>query len=675
MYSNKKFKLYAKYRPSGDQPSAISSLTKGLKNGLRHQVLLGVTGSGKTYTIANVIQNIQNPALILVHNKTLAAQLYSEMKNLFPDNAVEYFVSYYDYYQPEAYIAASDTYIKKDSSINENINQMRLSTTRAILGRDDVIIISTVSAIYGLGDPGEYKQMLLHLNIGDKTDRYKILKNLSEMQYTRNDVSLLRSTYRVRGEVIDIFPSDSDKDAIRIELFDDRIKDIKIIDPYTSKILTSVSEIRIFPGNHYVSSKDRRRFMVKEIKKELYSRINYFQKKNRLIEAQRISERTLYDIEMISELGYCTGIENYSRFLSRRLVGDPPPTLLDYLPKNTITVIDESHVTIPQLSGMYKGDYSRKKNLVEYGFRLPSALDNRPLKFDEFEALVGQVIYVSATPALYEIQKQQNIVEQIVRPTGLLDPVVEVRDTKIQVEDSLSEIRKATKNSGRTLIVTLTKIMAENLADYLSEHDIKVCYLHSEIEVVERIEIIHSLRKGIFEALVGVNLLREGLDIPEVSTVLVFDADKEGFLRAERSLIQTIGRAARHVNGKAILYASSITKSIQSAVSETQRRRRKQKKFNIENNITPTTIKKSFEETTNFLTILPKKSTNNRLSRKNQRAAPPFLSSDSIISNKEALILVKQLKKLMKTHTRNLEFEKAIEIRDQIKIVKERFTI
>ena len=661
------FELHTHYTPGGDQPNAIASLTKGLQNGLRHQTLLGVTGSGKTYTVASVIQNVQRPTLILAHNKTLAAQLYAEMKKFFPKNAVEYFVSYYDYYQPEAYVPASDTYIKKDSSINEHIEQMRLSATKAILQRQDVIIIATVSAIYGLGDPDQYMQMLLHLKVGEKTDQRSIVRRLSDMQYHRNNIEFSRGIYRVRGEVIDVFPADSDRYAIRVELFDDEIESIKLINPLTGKVIASTYHTTIFPSTHYVSSKERQKSMIKEIQDELRERVAYFQKKNLIVEAQLIEKRTLYDIEMIRELGYCTGIENYSRLLSARSPGEPPPTLLDYLPKQAFVVIDESHVTIPQFHGMYKGDLSRKKNLVNYGFRLPSALDNRPLKFHEFEALVTQAIYVSATPSNYEKEHQQNIAEQIVRPTGLLDPIIEVRSVRIQVEDALSEINKAVSKNERILITTLTKRMAESLTDYLAEHGVNVRYIHGDIDTVERVEIIRDLRMGIFDVIVGINLLREGLDMPEVSTVLIFDADKEGFLRSERSLIQTIGRAARHINGKGILYAEVITKSMQSAIDETLRRRNKQMEFNNQHGITPTSIKKKVSDLLELSPKFVKKTAKNNLSKK--------IEVDKNLNIKEALTLVKKLEKSMKEYARNHEFEQAGQLRDKIKIMKEKYLV
>ena len=645
-------------------------MVSGLNQGLRHQVLLGVTGSGKTYTIANVIQQIQRPALVLAHNKTLAAQLYTEMKHFFPQNCVEYFVSYYDYYQPEAYVATSDTYIEKDASINEHVEQMRLSATRAIVERKDVIIVATVSAIYGLGDPEQYMQMLLHLKVGEIVSERTILKQLSDMQYKRNNMDFSRGSFRVRGEVIDIFPADAETHAIRIEIFDQEIESITMIDSLTGKKLKSLDQTTIFPSTHYVSSKERQKQMVADIKMELAERIDYFKQHNRLIEAQRIEERTRYDIEMINELGYCTGIENYSRLLSGRAPGQPPPTLLDYLPQNAIVVIDESHVTIPQFRGMYKGDRSRKENLVNYGFRLPSALDNRPLMFDEFEHLITQAIYVSATPADYEQKYGQKLVEQVVRPTGLLDPIVEVRPVAIQVEDALSEIHRATKDNARVLIVTLTKRMAEDLTDYLSEHNISVRYLHSDIDTVERVEIIRDLRLGVFDVLVGINLLREGLDMPEVATILIFDADKEGFLRSERSLIQTIGRAARNIEGRAILYADVITQSMQKAIEETERRRLKQEQYNKKHGITPTTICKTIDNMLNFSPEQQKKQT-----KKTTRTKVTDMTADRILGAKEAIMLVKKLERQMKDYARTLEFEKAGAIRDQIHEIKQKFLL
>ncbi|QIV94319.1 excinuclease ABC subunit UvrB [Allofrancisella frigidaquae] len=663
-----KFNLVTKYSPSGDQPKAIKSLVEGVNNGLQHQVLLGVTGSGKTYTMANVINQTQKPCLILAHNKTLAAQLYSEMKQYFPDSAVEYFVSYYDYYQPEAYVAASDTYIEKDSSVNEHIEQMRLSATKAILERNDVIIVATVSAIYGLGDPEQYMQMLLHLKVGETLDIKKAQTKLVEMQYSRNDMDFSRGSFRVRGEILDIFPADSEKDAIRVEFFDDEIEVISIIDSLTSKKIKPLHRATIFPSTHYVASKERKDIVIEEIKKELKERVKYFEQESKLLEAQRIEQRTKYDIEMIQELGYCTGIENYSRLLSGRDPGDPPPTLLDYLPENALVIIDESHVTLPQFGGMQKGDFSRKSNLVNYGFRLPSALDNRPLKFNEFEKLLPQTIYVSATPATYELERSQNTVEQVIRPTGLLDPEVFVRPVAIQVEDALSEINKAVASNERVLITTLTKKMAENLTEYLSEHNVNVRYLHSDIDTVERVQIIHDLRQGIFDVLVGINLLREGLDMPEVGILLIFDADKEGFLRSEKSLIQTIGRVARNENGRAILYADIVTKSMKKAMDETLRRRKLQDEYNKKNNIIPRTIIKNIDD---MLDSSPERQ--KREYKNNSRISVDDVDVSAILGITEASKIIKALEKRMKAHAKELEFEQATLIRDKILKIKQRF--
>ena len=662
------FKLKTNYQPSGDQPAAIKSLVEGLDKGLNHQVLFGVTGSGKTYTMANVIEKVQRPALILAHNKTLAAQLYSEMKQFFPQNSVEYFVSYYDYYQPEAYVPASDTYIEKDASINEHVEQMRLSTTKSILEKKDVIIVATVSAIYGLGDPEQYMQMLLSVRVGDEIDQRAIMRRLVEMQYKRNEMDFSRGTFRVRGESIDIFPAENEDRAVRIELFGDEIDGIYYFDPLTGQNLGRINQITIFPSTHYVTSKERLEIVVELIKEELRDRLEVLHSDNRLLEAQRLKERTLYDIEMMRELGYCSGIENYSRLLSGRNPGEPPPTLLDYLPKDAFVIIDESHVTVPQLGGMYFGDRSRKENLVNYGFRLPSALDNRPLKFEEFEKLVPQAVYVSATPAQYELEHTENTVEQIVRPTGLIDPTVDVRPVKIQVEDSLSEIHKTVKKGERVLITTLTKRMAEDLTDYLSEQDVKVRYLHSDIDTVERVEIIRDLRLGAFDVLVGINLLREGLDMPEVGLVSIFDADKEGFLRSERSLIQTIGRAARNVNGRAILYADEITKSMQKAMDETLRRREKQIEHNKAHGITPKTIKKNVDDMLNFA---PEKRKMKESLKKKTKVSD--IKIDEILGIKEAMKVIKKLEKQMKTYAQELEFEKAATIRDTISEIKEKF--
>ncbi|MCF6767010.1 excinuclease ABC subunit UvrB [Thiotrichales bacterium 19S11-10] len=664
------FTLSTNYQPSGDQPKAIKALVKGLDSQLNHQVLLGVTGSGKTYTIANVIEKVQRPCLILAHNKTLAAQLYSEMKLFFPENAVEYFVSYYDYYQPEAYVPASDTYIEKDASINEHVEQMRLSTTKSILERKDVIIIATVSAIYGLGDPTQYMQMLLSLRIGDEIDQRAILKRLTEMQYQRNQLDFSRGTYRVRGEVIDIFPAESEKRAVRVELFDEEVERISYFDPLTGEVLANLKHISIFPSTHYVTTRERLNAVIDLIKDELKGRLEVLKNEGRLLEEQRLRERTLYDIEMIQELGYCSGIENYSRHLSGRAPGEPPPTLLDYLPEDAFVVIDESHVTVPQLGGMYFGDRSRKENLVNYGFRLPSAMDNRPLKFEEFENLVNQTIYVSATPANYELEHTQNTVEQIVRPTGLIDPTVEIRPVKIQVEDVLSEINQCVKKDERVLITTLTKRMAEDLTDYLSEQGVNVRYLHSDVDTVERVEIIRDLRLGAFDVLVGINLLREGLDMPEVSLVAIFDADKEGFLRSGRSLIQTIGRAARNVKGRAILYADVITNSIQQALDETERRREKQIDYNKAHNITPKTIIKNVDD---MLDYQPERQ-KIKEARKT-KAKVSDINVDEILGVKEAVKLISKLEKKMRAHARELEFEQAQVLRDTISEIKHKFFV
>ena len=661
------FKLVTDKHPKGDQPAAIEQLVSGIQSGLSHQVLLGVTGSGKTYTIANVIEQIQRPCIILAHNKTLAAQLYSEMKQFFPNNCVEYFVSYYDYYQPEAYVPASDTYIEKDASINEHIEQMRLSATKAIIERKDVIVVATVSAIYGLGDPEQYLQMLLHLKVGEKIERHFILHRLAEMQYQRNELEFAQGMYRVRGEVIDVFPADSEKLAVRIGLFDDEIESIHHIDPLTGKMQKALTRETIFPKTHYVTTKERIKQVIELIKLELKQRLIELRDNHRLVEAQRLEERARYDLEMMSELGYCNGIENYSRLLSGRAEGEAPPTLLDYLPADALVVMDESHVTVSQFGGMYKGDRSRKLNLVEYGFRLPSALDNRPLKFDEFERLVSQVIYVSATPAAYELDKAQKIVEQLVRPTGLLDPLLEVRSVRIQVEDVLSEIHQRIALNERVLITTLTKRMAEDLSSYLADMKIKVRYLHADVDTVERIEIIRDLRLGVFDVLVGINLLREGLDMPEVSLVAIFDADKEGFLRSERSLIQTIGRAARHLNGKAILYADRVTDSMRKAISETERRRQFQTAYNKAHNVQPESIQKNVDD---MLDLSPEK-LSTRMSRKKSKIVD--VDAEIILGVKQAAQIIKKLESQMRKHAKMMEFEQAAELRDQVLVIKQKF--
>jgi excinuclease ABC subunit B len=661
----KEFKLHADYKPAGDQPEAIESLVSGLRDGLAHQTLLGVTGSGKTYTIANVIQQMQRSAMVLAPNKTLAAQLYGEMREFFPENAVEYFVSYYDYYQPEAYVPTTDTYIEKDASINEHIEQMRLSATKAILERSDTIIVATVSAIYGLGDPQSYLQMVLHLDQGDMVDQRKILRRLAEMQYNRNDIELQRATYRVRGEVIDIFPAESEREALRIELFDDEIEVLAWFDPLTGEVIRKVPRATIHPKTHYVTNRQTLLDAVDAIRIELKQRLEQLYEANKLVEAQRLEQRTKFDIEMMLEIGYCSGIENYSRYLSGREAGQPPPTLFDYLPKEALLIVDESHVTIPQLGGMYRGDRSRKENLVEYGFRLPSALDNRPLRFEEFSAMAPQTIYVSATPGPYEREHSGQIIEQVVRPTGLVDPAVEVRPVATQVDDLLSEINLRVAANERVLVTTLTKRMAEDLTEYLAEHGVRVRYLHSDIDTVERVEIIRDLRLGEFDVLVGINLLREGLDMPEVSLVAVLDADKEGFLRSETSLIQTVGRAARNINGKAILYAEKMTGSMQRAIEETERRRNKQTEFNVEHGITPAGVKKAITD------IMEGAYSEGRGRKKWAKVAeqvPDYLGEPPELLLKR----IKQLEEQMYRHARDLEFEEAARLRDQIHEIRTR---
>ncbi|PKG58031.1 excinuclease ABC subunit B [Shewanella sp. Choline-02u-19] len=658
------FQLESQYQPAGDQPTAIKQLVDGLESGVASQTLLGVTGSGKTFTIANVIEQMSRPTIIMAPNKTLAAQLYGEMKEFFPHNAVEYFVSYYDYYQPEAYVPSTGTFIEKDASVNAHIEQMRLSATKALLERKDVVLIASVSAIYGLGDPKAYMKMLLHLREGAIMEQRDMLKRLSELQYKRNDTDLQRGTYRVRGEVIDVFPADSDKHAIRVELFDDEIERLSLFDPLTGHIVKRIARITVYPKSHYVTPRESILAATEYIKEELRDRKKQLLELNKLIEEQRITERVQYDIEMMTELGYCSGIENYSRYLSGRASGDGPPTLLDYLPKDGLLIIDESHVTVPQIGAMYKGDRSRKMNLVEYGFRLPSALDNRPLKFEEFEALMPQSIFVSATPSDYEINKSDGeIAQQVVRPTGLLDPEIEVRPVGTQIDDLLSEIAKRVAVNERVLVTTLTKRMSEDLSEYLDEHGVKVRYLHSDIDTVERVEIIRDLRLGVFDVLIGINLLREGLDMPEVSLVCILDADKEGFLRSERSLIQTIGRAARNVNGKVILYGDRITKSMDKAITETNRRRVMQHQYNLDNGITPRGVIKRI---TDVMDVGDSKQYGN--SRKVAEQGADYLVKPADISHE-----IDKLEKQMHEHAKNLEFEEAAAVRDRVGQLREQF--
>lgn len=663
--NSKPFILHSPFKPSGDQPTAIAKLTEGLNDGLAHQTLLGVTGSGKTFTIANVIAKLNRPAMVLAPNKTLAAQLYAEMKAFFPENAVEYFVSYYDYYQPEAYVPASDTFIEKDASINEQIEQMRLSATKSFLERRDTIVVASVSAIYGLGDVDAYMQMMLHLQVGAMIGQREILSRLAELQYTRNDQAFQRSTFRVRGDVIDIYPAESDEVALRVELFDDEIENLSLFDPLTGHSLGKVPRYTIYPKTHYVTPRERILEAIEQIKVELAERRTYFIKENKLLEEQRIAQRTQFDIEMMNELGYCSGIENYSRYLSGRKEGEAPPTLFDYMPADGILVIDESHVTVPQIGGMYRGDRARKETLVQYGFRLPSALDNRPLRFEEFERLSPQTIYVSATPGAYELEKNPDVVDQVVRPTGLLDPIIEVRPVATQVDDLLSEIHKRVAVDERVLVTTLTKKMAEDLTDYLDEHGVRVRYLHSDIDTVERVEIIHDLRMGMFDVLVGINLLREGLDMPEVSLVAILDADKEGFLRSERSLIQTIGRAARNLNGKAILYGDRITNSMQKAITETERRREKQMKYNEEHGITPQALNKKVGELLDIgQSDKPKRG--KQAVKKAENSASDYKPK----SRKELEKELKTLEQQMRDFAKDLEFEKAAAVRDKLQQLK-----
>jgi excinuclease ABC subunit B len=667
---SKPLKVVSKFDPAGDQPQAIKMLVAGINAGLHGQTLLGVTGSGKTFTIAKVIEQIQRPTVVMAPNKTLAAQLYGEFKDFFPDNAVEYFVSYYDYYQPEAYVPSSDTFIDKDASVNEHIEQMRLSATKALMERKDAIVVATVSAIYGLGDPELYFKMIMHLDRGDQIDQRYILRRLAELQYVRNDVEFSRGTYRVRGDVIDIFPADSEKEAVRVELFDEEVDNLSIFDPLTGEILKRVPRVTIYPKSHYVTPRETLLAAIDHIEVELKERLEHFRDNNKLVEAQRLEQRTRYDIEMIRELGYCNGIENYSRYLSGRDSGDAPPTLFDYLPDDALVVVDESHVGVPQLGAMYKGDRSRKETLVQYGFRLPSALDNRPMRFDEWERKIPQVIFVSATPGNYEGEHADQVVEQVVRPTGLLDPEIEIRPATTQVDDVLSEIHKRVRKQERVLITTLTKRMSEDLTDYLSEHGVRVRYLHSDIDTIERVEIIRDLRLGVFDVLVGINLLREGLDMPEVSLVAILDADKEGFLRSERSLIQTIGRAARNLNGRAILYADRITGSMQRAMDETDRRREKQVSFNKEHGVTPKGVQKSVADIMEGARIIGKRGKRDAKGRGIAEPSVDYHVKVAAMKPKELAKEIKKLEKKMFEHAKNLEFEEAANTRDTLTKIK-----
>ena len=661
------FQVYSEFQPAGDQPQAIEQLVDGLESGLAHQTLLGVTGSGKTFTIANVIEQVKRPTLVMAPNKTLAAQLYGEFKEFFPHNSVEYFVSYYDYYQPEAYVPSSDTYIEKDSSINAHIEQMRLSATKAIIERNDTIIVASVSAIYGLGDPGSYLKMVLHLDRGDKVNQRYLLVRLAELQYTRNDMVFQRGTYRVRGDVIDIFPAESEKEAVRIELYDEEIENLSTFDPLTGEVINRVARFTIFPKTHYVTPRERILAVLDDIKDELRDRLAYLNEHNKLVEAQRLEQRTRFDLEMIKELGFCSGIENYSRYLSGRESGEPPPTLFDYLPPDALLIIDEAHVTVPQIGGMYKGDRSRKETLVEYGFRLPSALDNRPLRFDEWERLAPQMIFVSATPGPWEGEHAGQVAEQVVRPTGLVDPEVEILPASTQVDDLLGQIHDVVAEGERVLVTTLTKRMSEDLTEYLDEHGVRVRYLHSDIDTVERMEIIRDLRIGKFDVLVGINLLREGLDMPEVALVAILDADKEGFLRSERSLIQTIGRAARNLHGRAILYADSITGSMQRALDETDRRRARQVEFNQVHGITPKGIQKAVTDVMEGAHApLPGRARGRRVAEPKRRYAKD-IPEDPVALGK----LMKKLEEQMLQHARDLEFEEAAAVRDELHAIRQ----
>ena len=664
-FPNSKYQLHQPFQPAGDQPQAIEKLTQGINDGLKFQTLLGVTGSGKTYTMANVIARLGRPAIVMAPNKTLAAQLYSEFREFFPNNSVEYFVSYYDYYQPEAYVPSRDMFIEKDSSINEHIEQMRLSATKALLEREDSIIVASVSAIYGIGDPSEYHGMVLHLKQGDKMSRDEAIQRLIGMQYDRNDFDFSRGNFRVRGDVIDIFPAENNETAVRLSLFDDEVDAITLFDPLTGQIFNKIQRFTIYPSSHYVTSREATIKAVEKIKHELVDRVAHYIKEGKLVEAQRIEQRTRFDLEMLNEIGFCKGIENYSRHLSGRNAGDPPPTLIDYLPDNALMIIDESHVTVPQIGGMYKGDWSRKTNLVDYGWRLPSALDNRPLKFEEFERIMRQTVFISATPADYEKNHQQQVVEMIARPTGLIDPEITVKPADTQVDDLLGEIKLRVAVGERVLATTLTKRMAEDLTDYLSEHGVKVRYLHSDIDTVERVEIIRDLRLGEFDVLVGINLLREGLDIPEVSLVAVLDADKEGFLRSERSLIQTAGRAARNINGKVIFYGNRITRSMGLAIDETNRRRKIQTAFNEANNITPVGITKRVKDMIDGVYDKDE-------AQRERKAAQDQANFESL-SEKQIVKEMKRLEKAMHEAAKNLEFEKAADFRDQLKKLRLKF--
>ncbi|MEM1404534.1 MAG: excinuclease ABC subunit UvrB [Pseudomonadota bacterium] len=666
---SKPFRVNSAFQPAGDQPAAIDALVQGIEAGLASQTLLGVTGSGKTFTMAHVVERVQRPTIVMAHNKTLAAQLYGEFKEFFPDNAVEYFVSYYDYYQPEAYVPSSDTFIEKDASVNDHIEQMRLSATKALLERQDCLVVATVSAIYGLGDPKSYFKMVLHVSRGEMINQREVLRHLAELQYQRNDVDFARGTYRVRGDVIDVFPAEAEAEAIRIELFDEEVENISLFDPLTGAIIAKVPRVTIFPKSHYVTSRDVMLNAIGEIEEELVERVDQLKGAEKLVEAQRLQQRTRYDIEMIRELGYCQGVENYSRYLSGRAPGEPPPTLYEYLPDNALVIIDESHASVPQVGAMYRGDRSRKETLVEYGFRLPSALDNRPLKFEEWEQLLPQTIFVSATPGPYEGEHAGQVVEQVVRPTGLVDPELEVRPASTQVDDLLGEIHKVIAEGDRVLVTTLTKRMAEDLTEYLAEHDVRVRYLHSDIDTVERVEIIRDLRLGQFDVLVGINLLREGLDMPEVALVAILDADKEGFLRSDRSLIQTIGRAARNLNGRAILYADKVTGSMERAMAETERRREKQVAFNAEKGITPKGVTKSVQDIMEGARRMPTKAR-----AKGQKAAEDSLAFGKELMRLSPAALARKLEEMearMHEHAKNLEFEQAAALRDQLTEIKQ----